>query len=121
MSAMDETQIEWPDWNQIPESTFQLLRQNYESHGFCFETRINLPDFIQNNFITEEVDIQTAVSVALKLLEELSTYIQSMPNTPYLLPIKRILQATHNKLQVCSINLKEPGLFGQLYFRNFRL
>ena len=97
--------IEWPDWNQIPENTFELLRQNYQSHGFCFTTRIHLSEFIQAKFIDGDIDPKTAASLAMELLDQLGTYIQTLPSTPIFVEDKRILQTTLNRLQVRRINL----------------
>ena len=92
-----------PDWTQISENTLQLLRQNYENNGFCFETRLHLSDFVQTNFIhTEDLENVDACDVVSQLFERLKKCITDMPNTSSTLTIKRVLQSSYDRLRVDS-------------------
>ena len=93
-----------PDWTQISENTLQLLRQNYENNGFCFETRLHLSDFIQTNFIhTEDLENVYACDMVSQLFEQLKKCITDMPNTSSTLTIKRVLQSSYDRLLVQGI------------------
>ena len=63
-------------WSQIPPEAEGSVRKKYAELGFCFETRLHLTDFVENNFIDVNVDSAIALNLASKLLSELETYVQ---------------------------------------------
>jgi len=54
VSTAPMNSLPWPNWNQVSDSTRKMLYQLYKNQGFCFETRLQLSDFLQTNFILAE-------------------------------------------------------------------
>merc|ERR1712064_238955 len=71
--------LPWPNWNQMSDSTRKMLYQVYKNQGFCFETRLQLSDFLQNNFTLAEPGKMLACKLATQLLEEMESYIKALP------------------------------------------
>jgi len=94
--------MSWPDLNQISDDipTWELLQQSYENQGFCFQTRLNLSDFITTNFIHEVPTKAFACELATQLLQELENYISTLPKSVAFLATKTILKQTYNNLKV---------------------
>ena len=88
-------------WSQIPPEADCSVRKKYVELGFCFETRLHLANFVENNFIDANLDDASALNLASKLLSELDIYVQQMPDSPSMLTSKRILQSTCETLKVC--------------------
>ena len=88
-------------WSQIPPEADCSVRKKYVELGFCFETRLHLANFVENNFIDANLDDASALNFASKLLSELDIYVQQMPDSPSMLTSKRILQSTCETLKVC--------------------
>lgn len=107
--------MSWPDLNQISDDipTWELLQQSYENQGFCFQTRLNLSDFITTNFIHEVPTKAFACELATQLLQELENYISTLPKSVAFLATKTILKQTYNNLKEKYMSTSDGQL--QLY------
>ena len=99
--------MSWPDLDDISEDTERLLRKNYEDNGFCFQTRLNLSEFITTYFIQEELEQVVACELVTQLLEKLREYIATITRKREtgLFTIRRTLKKTYDTLQVNSLIL----------------
>ena len=97
--------MSWPDLDEITDDTERLLRKNYEDNGFCFQTRLNLSDFITTYFIQQELEQVVLCELVTQLLEKLNGYITSITKKrdTGLFTIRRTLKKTYDNLQASSI------------------
>jgi len=95
----------------IPNDAWDDVSKIYEELEFCFETRLQLPDFIETNFGDGNVDDATAAYWASQLLIEIEAHIDSISKSSQMLTIKRTLQQT---LNILKRNDSKNGLI-QLY------
>ena len=104
--------MSWPDLDDISEDTERLLRKNYEDNGFCFQTRLNLSEFITTYFIQEELEQVVACELVTQLLEKLREYIATITRKREtgLFTIRRTLKKTYDTLQVNSLILNSIWL-----------
>jgi len=75
-------------WNQtqnLPPEAFKMLEEKYREAGFFIEVRLQLPDFVESNFMPHvdiDVDDTTAANLATQLLGQLEAKIAQIPNDP---------------------------------------
>merc|ERR1712223_2252547 len=91
--------LPWPNWNQMSDSTRKMLYQVYKNQGFCFETRLQLSDFLQNNFTLAEPGKMLACKLATQLLQEMECYIKGLPKKSTYVTIKSTMRQTLKNLQ----------------------
>jgi len=91
--------LPWPNWNQVSDGTRSILYQIYKNQGFCFETRLQLSDFLQHNFALAEPGKILACKLATQLLQEMESYIKSRPKTSAFVTIKSTMRQTLKNLQ----------------------
>merc|ERR1712223_618244 len=91
--------LPWPNWNQMSDSTRKMLYQIYKNQGFCFETRLQLSDFLQNNFTLAEPGKMLACKLATQLLQEMESYIKGLPKRSTFVTIKSTMRQTLKNLK----------------------
>merc|ERR1711953_409415 len=91
--------LPWPNWNQMSDSTRKMLYQVYKNQGFCFETRLQLSDFLQNNFTLAEPGKMLACKLATQLLQEMESYIKGLHKTSTFVTIKSTMRQTLKNLK----------------------
>jgi len=75
-------------WNQtqnLPPEAFKMLEEKYREAGFFIEVRLQLPDFVESNFMPsteQQIDDTTAANLATQLLGQLEAKIAQIPNDP---------------------------------------
>ena len=73
----------WNQTKQLPKEAFNLVEEKYKESGFFLEVRLQLPVFVESNFMPNaDVDETTAVNLATQLLSQLEAKIASIPNDP---------------------------------------
>ena len=62
-----------------------MLEEKYREAGFFIEVRLQLPDFVESNFMPskgQQIDDTTAANLATQLLGQLEAKIAQIPNDP---------------------------------------
>merc|ERR1711988_2051572 len=99
VASASTNSLPWPNWNQMSDSTRKILYQVYKNQGFCFETRLQLSDFLQNNFTLAEPGKMLACELATQLLEEMESYMKGLPRRSTFVTIKSTMRQTLKNLK----------------------
>ena len=95
----------WNQTKQLPKEAFNMVEQKYIELGFSLEVRLQLPVFVESNFMPNvEVDEATAVNLATQLLSQLEAKIAAIPNEPDKYMSKTKLQEMYDELKVSVIS-----------------
>jgi len=92
-------------WNQtqnLPPEAFKRLEEKYREAGFFIEVRLQLPDFVESNFMPsneQQIDDTTAANLATQLLGQLEAKIAQIPNDPDKYMSKTKLSEMYEKLK----------------------
>jgi len=90
----------WNQTKQLPKDAFSLVEQKYIELGFSLEVRLQLPVFVESNFMPNaEVDEATAINLATQLLSQLEAKIAAIPNEPDKYMSKSKLQEIYDQLK----------------------
>ena len=90
----------WNQTKQLPKEAFNLVEEKYKESGFFLEVRLQLPVFVESNFMPNaDVDETTAVNLATQLLSQLEAKIASIPNDPDKYMSKTKLQDNYDNLK----------------------
>jgi len=90
----------WNQTKQLPKEAFNLVEEKYKESGFFLEVRLQLPVFVESNFMPNaDVDETTAANLATQLLRQLEAKIASIPNDPDKYMSKTKLQDNYDNLK----------------------
>ena len=113
-------------WNQtqnLPPEAFKMLEEKYREAGFFIDVRLQLPDFVESNFMPskeQQIDDTTAANLATQLLGQLEAKIAQIPNDPDKYMSKTKLSEMYDNLKVCNKQVKYLKLLLGIFKERFR-